>query len=212
MSSSWYAAAMSVAVQRARRRQEREQTRGQILEAAQAFLTERSFRELSVDAVMSGTGHTRTVFYRHFDDIPALVLALIADVGSELMAVGEQWAQTERVGPDVARERLAAFVDFYVRHGSLVRAVAEGARHDDAVEQTYRGMVETFIGLAASAIQTQIDRGELGPLDAPQVARALVWMLNSYLEDTLAGEHPADPDRVLETIWTIWTRTLFGGE
>lgn len=200
---------MSVAVQRTRRRQQREETRRQILDAAQAFLRERSFRELSVDALMSRTGHTRTVFYRHFDDIPSLVLALMEEVGSELVEVAQSWAQTERVAPDVARERLAAFVDFYVRHGPLVRAVAEAAHHDDAVERAYNGMVEGFMALTATAIQARVDSGELAPLDAPEIARALVRMLNGYLHDALGGEQPTDPERVLETVWTIWTRTLF---
>ena len=68
---------MTVAAQRTRRRQQRGETRAQILQAAQQLLQERSFRELSVDALMSRTGHTRTVFYRHFDDVPAMMLALI---------------------------------------------------------------------------------------------------------------------------------------
>lgn len=202
---------MSVAAQRTKRRQIREETRRQILEAAQAFLRERSFRELSVDALMSTTGHTRTVFYRHFDDVPGLVLALMADVGTELVKVSEEWARTDRVGPEEARARLALFVDFYVRNGPLVRAVAEAAHHDDVVEQAYRAMVESFIALTTSAIQERIDRGELEPLDAPEVARALVRMLNGYLDDALGQAGGTDPERVLDTIWTIWTRTLFPG-
>jgi AcrR family transcriptional regulator len=200
---------MSVAAQRTKRRQLREETRRQILDAAQLFLRERSFRELSVDALMSRTGHTRTVFYRHFDDIPSLVLALMAEVGAELVEVGEQWAQTDRVSPEEARERLALFVDFYVRNGPLVRAVAEAAHHDDVVEQAYTGMIETFIDLTARAIQTRVDRGELAPLDAPEIARALVRMLNGYLGDALGQEDGTDPERVLDVVWTIWTRTLF---
>lgn len=201
---------MSVAVQRTRRRQQREETRRQILDAAQAFLRERSFRELSVDALMSRTGHTRTVFYRHFEDIPSLVLALMSEVGSELLQVAQGWAQTERVGPDVARERLTAFVDFHVRHGPLVAAIAEAAHHDDAVEQAYTGMFEGFVAITAAAIQQRVDSGELGPLDAPEMARALVWMLNGYLRDRLGREEVAvDPERVLDTVWTVWTRTLF---
>src|SRR5437764_54477 len=100
---------MSVSVQRTRRRQQREETRRQILDAAQAFLREHSYRELSVDALMSLTGHTRTVFYRHFDDVPALVLALITEVGAELIELAEQWAAAEGIGPDRARARLSAF-------------------------------------------------------------------------------------------------------
>lgn len=200
---------MSVAAQRTKRRQAREETRRQILDAAQEFLRERSFRELSVDALMARTGHTRTVFYRHFDDVPALVLALMAEVGAELVQVGEQWADTDHVSPEEARERLALFVDFYVRNGPLVRAVAEAAHHDDAVERAYAALVEGFIALTAQAIQARVDSGELAPLDAPEIARALVRMLNGYLDDALGQTGASDPERVLETVWTIWTRTLF---
>jgi AcrR family transcriptional regulator len=200
---------MSVSAQRTKRRQLREETRGQILAAAQALLRERSFRELSVDALMSRTGHTRTVFYRHFDDIPSLVLALMAEIGAELVEVGEQWAQTDRVSPEEARERLALFVDFYVRHGPLVRAITQAAQHDDMVEEAYAAMIESFVGLTTRAIQQRIDSGELAPVDAPEVARALVRMLNSYLDDALGREGATDPERVLDAVSTIWTRTLF---
>ena len=202
-------APMSVATQRTKRRQLREETRRQILDAAQAFLRGRSFRELSVDALMAQTGHTRTVFYRHFDDIPSLVLALMAEVGSELVELSEQWARTDRIGPDEARARLTLFVDFYVRNGPLVRAVAEGAHHDDAVEQTYTGMIESFIALTAREIQARIDHGKLAPLDAPEIARALVWMLNGYLSDALGRAPQTDSARALDVVTTIWSRTLF---
>jgi AcrR family transcriptional regulator len=201
----------TAAVQRVKRRQQREETRRQILDAAQEFLREQSFRELNVDALMSRTGHSRTVFYRHFDDIPSLVLTLIEEVGSELVEVAEAWAETDAVGPEEARKRLAIFVDFYVRNGPLVHAVAEAAHHDEEVEQAYNGMVEGFIALTAQAIQKRVDTGELAPLDAPEIARALVRMLNGYLDDSLGRDGGTDPGRVLETVWTIWTRTLFPG-
>jgi TetR/AcrR family transcriptional regulator, ethionamide resistance regulator len=200
---------MSVALQRTKRRQQREETRTQILRAAQRFLEERSFREISVDSLMAGTGHTRTVFYRHFDDIPALILALMAEVGGELVQLSEQWERTERVSPEDARARLTSFVDFYVRNGRLVRAVAQAAQHDELVQDAYNGMLEGFMTLTTRAIEERVARGELEPLDAPEVARALVWMLNGYLTDRLGGSAQADPERVLETAWTIWTRTLF---
>ena len=70
--------------QRTRQRENRENTRREILAAADRFLRERPYRELSVEVVMAQTGLTRTAFYRHFDDLPALVLRLLADVGAEL--------------------------------------------------------------------------------------------------------------------------------
>jgi AcrR family transcriptional regulator len=199
---------MTPAAQRQRRRQLREQTRDQIVAAAQAFLSERPYRELSVDALMAGTGHTRTVFYRHFDDIPSLLLALMADVGGELVEVSREWAGAEVAGPDTARRELARFVAFYDRHGPLVRAVTEAARHDETVEQAYRAMVDGFIALTEQTIQQRIANGELEPIDAHEVARALVWMLNSYLDDTFGRGGTTDPERALDALWTIWSRAL----
>jgi AcrR family transcriptional regulator len=200
---------MSATVQRTKLRQSPQETRRQILDAAQDFLRERSFRELSVDALMSRTGHTRTVFYRHFDDIPSLVLTLIEEVGAELVEVAQEWASTDRVSVEEARARLAVFVDFHARNGRLVHAVAEAAHHDDTVERAYSDMVEGFIALTTQAIEERIARGELEPVDAPEIARALVRMLNAYLDDTLGREGGTDPARVLEAVTTIWTRTLF---
>jgi len=201
--------AVGAAVQRTKRRQTREETRRQILDAALEFLREHPFRELSAEALMTRTGHTRTVFYRHFDDIPALVLALIGEIGGELVEFSAEWGQVEHISPAVARERLSHYVDFYARNGPLVRAVMEARHHDERIEQAYDGLVETFIELTAQALQLRIDSGALEPMDAPEVSRALIWMLNGYLADRLGGSEQADPERVLEAIWTIWTRTLF---
>lgn len=200
---------MSVAVQRTKRRQQREETHAQILRAAQDLLREHSFRELSVDALMTRTGHSRTVFYRHFDDIPSMVLALIGEVGAELVTLGEEWERVEHTSPDVARARLALFVDFHVRNGRLIRAVVEAAHHDELVQEAYASMFEGFVGLTARAIKQRVDSGDVEPIDADEVARALIWMLTGYLIDRLGGDAPADPERVLDTVWTIWTRTLF---
>src|ERR1700761_3244173 len=103
---------MSQAVQRPRRREQREQTRQEILAAADRLLRERPYRELTVDLVMAQTGATRTAFYRHFDDVPDLVLRLLGSVGRELFEVAEQWRTRD---PEdflsAARGTLAEIVD-----------------------------------------------------------------------------------------------------
>ena len=158
---------------------------------------------------MTMTGHTRTVFYRHFEDIPSLILALIGEVGAEVVELAEQWGRTGRADPQEARDRLALFVDFYTRNGRLVRAVVDAARDDDRVSDAYMTMVEGFVTLTADAMQARIANGDLEPLDAPEIARAMVWMLNGYLLDRLGGPTQADPKHVLETVVTVWTRTLY---
>lgn len=201
--------AMTPSEQRTKRRQLREETRREILDEAQVFLREQPFRELSVDALMARTGHSRTVFYRHFEDVSGLVLELISEVGRELVEVGGKWADAQQTTPEEAHKRLGYFVDFYVRNGPLVHAVAEAAHHDDDVEEAYGGLIEGFVALTTSAIEARVARGEMEPVDAPEIARALVRMLNGYLDDSLGRGRDIDPERVLNTVSTIWSRTLF---
>lgn len=202
---------MAAPVHRTRLRQSPEQTRRQILDAMLQLLREQPFRDIGVETVMTRTGHSRTVFYRHFEDIPGLVLAVIAEVGAELVEVGADWAATSTASPTEARARLGRFVDFYVRHGPVVRAIAQASQQDAAVDAAYSAMVEGFIAMTTQAIEARIAAGDLEALDAPEIARALVRMLNGYLEDALGREPFTDPERVLDAAWTIWTRTLYGG-
>src|SRR5436309_16125269 len=109
---------MSPQAQRTRRREQRESTRRQILDAAERFLRERPYRELSVDVVMTDTGLTRTAFYRHFDDITDLVLRLLGEVGGELFAIAQVWNRTAGAEPPrAAQQALGEVVGFFVRHG-----------------------------------------------------------------------------------------------
>jgi hypothetical protein len=85
----------------------------------------------------------------------------------------------------------------------------DAARHSDAVDEAYSALIEGFIALTEDAMRERIASGDLEPLDAPEIARALVRMLNGYLLDKLGGTAPADPQHVLETVWTVWTRTLY---
>jgi hypothetical protein len=65
--------------------------------------------------------------------------------------------------------------------------------------------------VTVDGMRQRMAAGEMGPLDAPEIGRALVWMLNAYLLDTYGKSDEADRERVLDAVWTIWTRTLFPG-
>jgi TetR/AcrR family transcriptional regulator, ethionamide resistance regulator len=197
---------VAIAVQRTRKRQPPEETRRQILESALEFLRERSFRELNVDVLMAQTGHSRTLFYRHFEDMPALALALIQESGGELMELAQNWGQSEVTSPEEARLRLAAFVDFHTRNAPAVRAIVEASHHDDRIEQAYANMIEAFVAITTQALDDRIVAGDLHPLDTREIARALVRMLSGYLLDPMRTD---DPDRALDALWTVWTRTIF---
>ena len=200
---------MSYAPQRTRRREQRENTRREILAAADRLLRERPYRELSVDLLMAQTDLTRTAFYRHFDDVPDLVLRLLADVGRELYAVGERWREgLERDHVAAAREGLRGIVQFMVRNGKLVRAVAEGAATDELIERGYQQYLEAFTELIAAGLEELGARSHVDVGDTRALARALNLMNESFLLDQFGKDPQGDPEVALATLETIWLRVL----
>jgi AcrR family transcriptional regulator len=200
---------VSTSAVRARRREQRENTRRQILEAADRLLRERPYRELSVDLVMAQTGLTRTAFYRHFDDIPGLVLRLLGDVGRELYDLAERWraAALEDVIA-AAHEGLTGIVDFFVRHGPLVRAVADAAATDEQIEQGYRAFLQVFTDLATAGLDDLSARGALEVPDTRALATALNLMNERFLIEQFGREGTGDRDLALATLETVWLRVI----
>jgi AcrR family transcriptional regulator len=206
---------------RSRRRTQRQNTRQEILAAANQFLRRRPYRELSVQAVMTRPGLTRTAFYRHFDDVTDLVLTLLAEVGGELYGVAERWLQDAQRGfePDAdlgfhqaAREGLRGIVDFFVRNGPLVRAIAEAAATDERIERAYDGFLDSFTELTAFGLRHMVENGRIEPLDPWPVARALNLMNERYLLAEFGREPGGDADIAFATLQTVWLRTMAPGQ
>jgi AcrR family transcriptional regulator len=196
---------VSTTARRVRYREQRENTRLDIMEAAAGFLRERPFRELSVDAVMTRVGLTRTAFYRHFDDTTDLVLRLLEQLVEKLYPVAERWR--ESVGesyPSPAQQGLASIVDFFVAEGPLVRAIVDAAGVDDRIETAYRGVMETFIALTAQSLEGLVASGRLEPVDSLALARALTRMNQAYLLEEFGREPFGDRDVALAILERVW--------
>jgi TetR/AcrR family transcriptional regulator, ethionamide resistance regulator len=195
---------MSSPARRARHREQRESTRREILAAADRFLRERPYRELSVEVVMSETGLTRTAFYRHFDDVTDLVLRLLTDLGSELYAIAERWSAVAGSNyPSPAHAGLAGIVDFFARNGPLVRAIREAATTDEQIERAYRGALEAFIDTTTETFDRLVQAAQLEVPDTGALARALNLMNEAYLVDEF-GRGEGDPELALATLSTVW--------
>ncbi len=200
---------VSTPAQRTRLRRQREGTRREILAAADRFLRERPYRELTIDVVMAQTDLTRTAFYRHFDDVTALVLELLAELGTELGTVAERWGASAGTGtPAPAHEGLSEIVDFFIRHGPLVRAVAEAAVTDEQIERGYRASLEALIEITAGTLQRLVESGRLEVPDTRALARALNLMNEAYLLQEFGREPVGDREVALATLELVWLRVV----
>ena len=193
-----------------RRRRTPEVAEREIIAAAEALLRERPFRELTVDEVMRRTDLSRPSFYVYFRDRHHLVLRVVEHLGAELFAMSDRWLKGTGDGPQLAREALEGVVEVYATHGPVMRALADAAADDPGVEQAYTAIVQAFVDATARHIEAEIAAGRILPLDAAETARALVWMMERYLNLSFGREPPAEPRAVADTLTTIWTRVLYG--
>jgi AcrR family transcriptional regulator len=181
-------------------RTRRAEARERILAAAERLLREKPYRELSVEEVMAEAGLSRTVFYRHFDGLPELVLSRLEAILTELFAELDVEPAPGRV-----REILTAAVAAFAAHGPFLRAVEEAASHDDGIEAAYRASVEGFTQVMAAQIQLGMDDGRIKPGNAYELARALNLMNRSYLLETLGRDPSFDQALALETLDHVWS-------
>jgi AcrR family transcriptional regulator len=194
-----------------RRRRTPEQAQREIIEAAESFLRERPFRELTVDEVMKRTDLSRPSFYVYFRDRHELVLRVVEHLGGELFTMSDRWFSGGGDGAALAREAVEGIVAVYAEHGPVLRALADAAVHDPGIEQAYGALVQGFIDATARHIDEEIAAGSLLPVvDSTETARALVWMMERYLGLSLGREPMTPPPVVAETLGTILGRVLYG--
>jgi AcrR family transcriptional regulator len=182
------------------------QARRRIVEAAGRLLARRRFRELTVEDVMAEAGLARTVFYRHFDGLPAVVLGLLDDLLAAVVAEADAGDPDDR---EILRRQLALVVETFRRHGPLLLALDEAARHDDAVERALRAWTDHTVDVSAELVARGVARGHTPAMPVREVSRALTAMNGAYLLDLVAHDPDFDADAALEALWTVWTRTTW---
>ena len=194
-----------------RRRRSPEVAEQEILAAAEELLRERPFRDLTVDEVMRRTELSRPSFYVYFRDRHHLLLRVVERLGDEMWAMSEGWFEaTGTSGPASFRSALQGVVAVWDRHGPVMHALADAATVDPDVELAHSALMQSFIDVTATHIEAEIKAGRVLPLDAKETARALSLMNDAYLLAALGRTRTATPETVVETLSTIWTRTLYG--
>jgi AcrR family transcriptional regulator len=193
----------------ARRRRRPEEAEREILDAAEDLLREDRFSALTVDDLMSRTGLSRASFYVYFRDRHHLIMRLTERIGAELFEMSDRWLRGSGDPREDARAAVEGVASVYQEHGPVLRAIADASSHDPEVESIYRNLVERFVDATARHIEDEIAAGRIRSLDPRETAKALVWMNERYLTETLGRKAPTPIEVVIETLWTVWMRTLY---
>lgn len=200
---------MSAAGSRARARAPRissARARAQIVAAADRLLRDRRYRDLTVDDVMREAGLARTVFYRHFDSLAALVLGLLEEL---VRGVLGRAGEGEDPSPELLRAQLELLVDAFARHGAILLALEDAAHDDPAVERAVRALGQEADRFSAAMIERAVELGAGAPLPAADVARALNGMNSRFLLDLVAEDLDFDREAALAALLEVWMRTTW---
>ena len=158
---------------------------------------------------MRRTGLSRPSFYVYFKDRHELVLRVVDHLQSEMLGVANRWYESIGGGPQVLRKALEGVVTVYGEHSAVARALADAATDDPDVEAAYGSLIQGFVDVTAQHIEQELKAGNLAPLDAGETAKALVWMTERYLYHGFGPIRRVPPGRAIETLATLWTRSLY---
>ena len=194
-----------------RRRRTPEAAEREIVEAAEALLREKPFRELTVDDLMRRTGLSRPSFYVYFRDRHDLVLKVVEHIGGELFSMSERWYSGTGEGPALIREAIDGVVGVFAEHGPVLRALSDAASDDPRVEAAYAALIQRFVDATSRHIEQEVAAGRVLPLDPVSSATALTWMMERYLQLRLGrASDPPPVEPIADTLTTIWSRVLYG--
>lgn len=189
--------------------------RDEILDAAEAALAGRPFRELSVDELMSRTGMTRSTFYHYFGGLSDVAVALLDRVKAELIAAA---APMLKRGPDddaalIFQRGIRDSATIFARHGPVLAAIHHAASQHEDVERAWReGILGWFIDEIARLLRDLRKAGHTRVENPDEVARALLLMNQAVFVERLGKRPPDSVDSVARTLAQIWIGAVLPDE
>lgn len=181
-------------------------TRDAILDAAEAFLARRRFREMTVQSLMEPLPVTREAFYKHFTSRYQVLAALLDRFAAETAPSFELWVR----GNDPARDLRALFersTPIYQRRARIVRAAVDAASLDPGLEAAWEAFLQRHIEATAAQLRAHQDLGlATMSVDAHLSAAIIIHAIERLITQELTAENPPSREQVVDLL----TRLVLG--
>ena len=165
--------------------------------------------DLSVEAIITAGGISRSTFYVYFDDKGDLLVAMAQDVIGDLLADGASWwelpVDATREG---LRKALRVPIDTYRKHRTILGTIAETAAYDPRAQEQQQNLIDQVVTALTTYIGDAQRAGVADPhLDATRTAQWLIWMIERGLYQ-LVGSADAEEvehqlDSLVEIVWRV---------
>lgn len=171
-----------------------------------------SYADLSVEAIITAGGISRSTFYVYFADKGDLLVAMAQDVIGDLVATGPSWWELPvDAGKADLHAALRVPIDSYRKHSTILGLVAETAAYDPRVREQQRVLIDSVVASLARYIADAQSAGSADPqLDSQRTSQWMIWMLERGLYQ-LAGSADADEaERLLAALTDIIWHVIYG--
>jgi AcrR family transcriptional regulator len=153
---------------------------------------------------------SRATFYKYFDDIHALMRALLNRVESEILEGAGPWLADEGDPVALLYESLAAEVHICYRHGPLLKAISDAAGANAQLKDECNWFLDRFDDAVVERIVADQELGLIEPFDPRAVATTLN-RADAAVYVRAFGQRPRrQPEPVLDGLARVWISTLYG--
>jgi AcrR family transcriptional regulator len=192
-----------------KRELQREERRGQILDAALTVFSQKGYHATNVSDVAAQAGVSQGTIYWYFESkeelFTAAMLSVFTDLGQETVASLEAYETASEKLRALGR-RMEGFVDGL--EGILVMFLGYWASSpsSDQVGQFWVDLLVEYKNIVVGIIEEGVQSGEFRPVDA----EALVWALMSAY-DGLAAYTMLMPDIDVKRVSQALVETILSG-
>lgn len=190
-----------------------DQRRSAILVALDELLRDNGGRleAVNIAEISRRAGLTRSAFYFYFENKASAVGAALEEIYEEVFAVNDILLGAGEPAQRIERT-IRGLVDFWDRNRHLYRAVLEARSASPAVRDIWETERQAFIPAIAAMIEGERRAGR-APAggDATTLADVLL-LLNERLLERLTLGAELDRERYIESVVTVWLRSVYGRE
>ncbi|BDB43979.1 hypothetical protein Mkiyose1665_03140 [Mycobacterium kiyosense] len=167
------------------------------------------YADLSVEAIITAGGISRSTFYVYFDDKGDLLVAMAQDVIGELIADGSSWWDLPvNATREDLHKAMRVPIDTYRRHRTILGTIAETAAYDPRAQEQQQHLIGQVVRALTAYIGDAQRAGVADTeLDSARTAQWLIWMIERGLYQLVgsAGDEEVELqlDALVEIVWRV---------